>query len=134
MLFFETYAIIALVFAIITICIAGLYLKSKKYTFGFSALMVGLGVVIPNFLILFQKGFGSYAEIDSLNLRIFRIQEGIVDILRHTIIETKPLYQQAFDYFTDNIGFIILSIVIGIASGILIHLMLKKQRSATLKS
>ncbi len=128
-LFFETYLIVALIFAIITICFARLYLKNKKFTFGFSALVIVLGAVIPYFLILFQKAYGSVGEIDWLKFTDGRTPEEMAEYLRRTsFISFRPNYEVAFDYFTHNLVSIILSISIGILLGILTHLLLRKQK------
>jgi hypothetical protein len=131
-LYFETYLIIALLFAIITVCIAGLFLKNKKYTLLLSALVIFLGFFIPYLLIIFQKVYGSLNE----HLEIMVPEQ--IDINNITPEDLKnmwqidrldrPNFQVAFDYFTHNLGFIVLSITIGIALGILIYLLLKKQK------
>jgi hypothetical protein len=127
-LFFETYLIISLTFAIITICIAGVYLKSKKYTIGFSALLVFLGAIVPNGLILLQEGYGSLWKIDWLTFADGRTTEEILEDSRHIFVEYPSRIEQVFDSFARNLGLIVLSIAIGITLGILVHLLLQKQK------
>jgi hypothetical protein len=127
-LYFETYLIIALLFAIITVCIAGLFLKSKKNIIDISVLVIVLGVIIPIGLILLQKGYGSLRKIDWLIFADGRTMEEIIDDLRHIFVEYPTIFEQTLDCFSQNLWTIILSIVIGIALGILIYLLLKKQK------
>ena len=119
-LYFETYLIIALFFVIFTLCISGLYLRSIKHIIGFSALGVVLGAILPYILIYFQRVIGS------LNPGITKEE---LDILMNGgCILYRPIPEIALHYFIDNIGFIILSILIGTIIGILIHLLLKTQK------
>jgi hypothetical protein len=131
-LYFESYLIVVLVFAIITVCITGLYLKKTKYTIGLSALVVSLGFLIPYVLIIVQKIYGNLNEhmwiimpeqTDNHNLT-----PNDLESMQHITRLDKPVGQVAFDLFIQNLGLIVLSIVIGIVLGILIHLLLKKQR------
>lgn len=127
-LFFETYLIITLLFTILTVCVAGLFLKSKKYTIGLSASVIILGALIPISLILLQKIFGSLHEIDWLIFADGRTTEEIADSLRYICIGDPPLIYAVFDTFARKLGFIIISIVIGIIFGFLVHLGLRKQK------
>jgi hypothetical protein len=129
-LYFETYLIITLLFTILTICIAGSFLKNKKYTIGFSAFVVFLGFIIPYSLLAFQWIYGSLGEISQMNRTILENEDICKGIKRYGGIP-KPMVLVAFDSFTHTLGFIVLVIAIGIALGILIHLLLKKQERKT---
>jgi ABC-type Fe3+ transport system permease subunit len=129
-LFFETYLVITLLFALLTVCIAGIYLKNRKYTFSLSALVVFLGAVLPYFLILFQKTSGSLNKNDPLKMfSDNNTLEKSLDEIKHIYITDKPLAEVVFNSFIHNIGFIILSIVIGISLGILVHKLTHRQHS-----
>jgi hypothetical protein len=87
--------------------------------------MVFLGFSLPVFLIIYQLGFGSLYKIDDLEF-----ENGYNrDDLKHIFITEKTLMVQAIECCTHNLGFIILSIVIGIVFGILAHLLLKRQKT-----
>lgn len=131
MLYFETYIIIALLFTILTFLIAGSYLKNKKYTIVFSVFILILGFVIPYVLILLQRVYGSLGEIHSLSFDSLMWREGkTVEESMHVFITEPTAVEMAGRYFIHNIGFIILSIAIGIAIGILVHSLSKKQKAA----
>jgi|WetSurMetagenome_2_1015567.scaffolds.fasta_scaffold139410_1 hypothetical protein len=136
-LFFETYLIIALLFTFLIVCIAGLFLKNKKYTIGFSTLVIVLGAVLPYILIFFQRAGGSLNKEGEIKITqlgpdaINSMTAEELNEIRGPFIDYPPyyFYKVTFDYFTHNLGFIILSIAIGITLGILVHLLLKKQKS-----
>jgi len=132
-LYFETYLIITFLFAILAFFVAGLYLKSKKHTISLSALILVSGVVLPLTLISLQFGYGSLGEIDLLMLENRFLQQGLT--IEEFLISGGCIYgmttvELTVRYFTQNLGFIILSIVTGIALGVLAYLLLKKRRSA----
>ncbi len=132
-LFFETYLIIALLFAIITICVARIFLTSKKYTFGFAALFVILAVTLPYILVGFQYAVGELSPNPEgptiiTSDTVSKMTEEQLQNLRHSsggvsLAEIVPRYIER------NIGFIILSIAFGILVGILVHLLIRKQKN-----
>lgn len=114
---------------ILIFCIAELFLKSKKHTIIFSIIILVLGIAIPNFLILLQRIYGSLGEIYTLGYDSLMWHNGItVEDSRHLFITGPTAIETVVCYFYQNLGFIILSIFIGIVFGILVHLLLKKMR------
>lgn len=132
-LYFETYVIIVLLFAIVTFYFARLYLRSKKLTIGLSFIMFFLAAVLPYFLIVFQLVFGSLNEIHwRVEVRVFEelakylTGEQLFEYVSNFPLGHTLIYHLAFDYFAHNLIFIIISITGGIALGILGYLMFKK--------
>jgi uncharacterized membrane protein len=136
-LYFETYIIIVLLFAIVTLYVAGLYLRSKKLTISLSFLMFFIATALPYFLIVFQLAFGSLNEVRwGVEVRVFEelvkylTGEQLFEYISGHPIGTIPVYSLALDYFARNLIFIVISITVGIGLGILGYLMFKKVQSA----
>jgi uncharacterized membrane protein YeaQ/YmgE (transglycosylase-associated protein family) len=128
-LFFETYLITTLLFTILIFYIAELFFKNKKHTIFFIIMIPILVVVIPYFLILLQRVYGSLGEIYTLGYESLMWHSGItVEDSKHLFVTEPTALEAAAHYFNQNFGFIILSIFIGIVCGILAHLLLKKMR------
>jgi NhaP-type Na+/H+ or K+/H+ antiporter len=131
-LFFETYLVIALIFAIVTTSIAGSFLKNRRRVIAFVALEAVLGVVIPYALILFQRVFDSHAQIVDRTSAVPKTYEEARGYLLENWFGTFPSgYERAYDSFTHNLGPIILSVAAGIALGILLWLLLTRRRAAS---
>jgi hypothetical protein len=116
-LYFETYLIIALIFTVITVCIAGVFLKNKWTIIGLSGLLIILGFLLPSIIINFERYFGSLGDIENLQASM----ETLNNEIQGRIVRNDPLDPTPVSIYADNIGFINPSIAAGILAGIGIY-------------